>query len=312
MTTALITHPDGLLHQTPRRCAERVARLDEVLRALEDLPLARHPAPMATPDQIALLHDRAYVDHIQSAIPETGFTPLDADREDETALSATSLGGVMRAVGAARLGVDLVMTGAVGNAFVAMRPPGHHALRDQAMGFCVFGNVALAARHALDHHGAARVAVVDFDVHHGNGTESLLWDDPRCLFVSSHQAPLWPGSGCAEDRGPHDSVLNVPLPPGSAGAEMRQAYIDLVFPRLRAFDPDLVLISAGFDGHRDDPLAELNWLADDFDWLTRNLCAIARAACGGRVVSVLEGGYHLDALATSARAHVMAMLRAFD
>lgn len=310
MTTALITHPEALLHQTPARVAEQVGRLDFILRALEGLDLERHEAPLARRDQIETLHDAAYVDQVLTGIPDAGFNSLDPDTDDETCLSPTSLNAVLRAVGGAARAVDLVVTGAVKNAFVAMRPPGHHALRDRAMGFCFFGNVALAARHAMDTHGLSRVAIVDFDVHHGNGTQALLWDEARALVVTSQQMPLWPGTGFVEERGAHDNVLNVPLEPGCTGAEMREIYAETVFPRLREFHPELLLISAGFDCHRDDPLAELNWRENDYNWLTRNLCAIAESSCAGRVVSVLEGGYDLPALAASARTHVDALIRA--
>lgn len=310
--TALITHPDGLLHQTPARAPEQVARLDFVLRAIEDLPLDRHDAPLADIDQLKSLHDPNYVDQILNSIPRSGFVALDQGTDDETYLCPNSANALLRAAGGAVLGVDLVMQGKCHNAFVAMRPPGHHALHNEAMGFCFFGNVALAARHAIENHRLSRVAIVDFDVHHGNGTQALLWDDPNVLVVTSQQRPLWPGSGQMSETGGHNNVLNVPLPAGSDGADMREAYLELVLPRLREFNPDLILISAGFDAHRDDPLAELNWTEDDFSWITRNLCAIANDRCNGRVVSVLEGGYNLTALASSARAHVQALIRAGD
>ncbi|MCG7628221.1 histone deacetylase family protein [Epibacterium sp. MM17-32] len=310
MKTALVTHPEGLLHQTPAKVHEQVGRLDFVLRAIEDLPLARHSAPLAARNVIETLHDPAYVDHVLGSIPEQGFAFIDSDTDDETSLSPTSLNAVLRAVGGAARAVDLVLSGEAPNAFVAKRPPGHHALRDRAMGFCFFGNVALAARHAMEGHGLKRVAIVDFDVHHGNGTQALLWDEPRALVVTSQQMPLWPGTGTPEERGAHDNVVNIPLLPGTGGAKMRALYAEQVFPRLRAFDPELILISAGFDCHRDDPLAELNWREVDYDWLTRNLCAIANSTCAGRVVSVLEGGYDLPALASSARVHVEALIRA--
>ncbi|WP_368185436.1 histone deacetylase family protein [Aestuariibius sp. HNIBRBA575] len=311
-STALITHPDGFLHQTPASAPEQLARLDFVLRAIEDLPLDRFDAPLAELSQITTLHDPAYVNDVLSRIPNTGFAALDKGTDEETFLSPTSRNALLRAVGGPILGVDMVMAGKARNAFVAMRPPGHHALRDTVMGFCFFGNVALAARHAMDAHGLKRVAIVDFDVHHGNGTQALLWDEPRALTVTSQQMPLWPGSGHPSETGAHDNVLNIPLPPGTKGGFMRQAYADQVFPRLREFAPEFLLISAGFDCHRDDPLAELNWVEDDYNWLTRSLCAIANETCQGRVVSVLEGGYDLKALGASARAHVQALLRAGD
>ena len=204
----------------------------------------------------------------------------------------------------------MVLGGQAANAFAAIRPPGHHAERETAMGFCLFGNAALAVKHALDHHGLSRVAVVDFDVHHGNGTQALLWDEPRALLITSQQMPLWPGSGHPDETGAHDNILNIPLPPGSDGATMRAVYRDRAFPRLRQFRPELMVISAGFDAHGDDPLAELNWQVDDFAWLTAEICAIAGEICGGRVVSTLEGGYDLNALSASARAHVQELIKA--
>ena len=199
--------------------------------------------------------------------------------------------------------MDAVLAGEVKNAFIAGRPPGHHAETETAMGFCLFGTVAIAAKRALDHHGLSRVAIVDFDVHHGNGTQDLLWDEGRCLFISSHQMPLYPGSGSARETGAQGQILNLPLREGSGGSAMRAAYEAQVFPRLQAWQPELLLISAGFDAHRADPLAGLEWEAEDFGWLTRRL----RAFAGGRVVSTLEGGYDLDALTQSVAAHVMAL-----
>jgi acetoin utilization deacetylase AcuC-like enzyme len=312
VATFLVTHPDGLLHQTPGPVAEQVARLDVVLRALGDLPLTRVAAEAVDPEALKALHDPDYVDSVLNGIPEDGFACFDAGREEETFLSPTSRGALLRAAGGALQAVDLVLEDAARNAFVAMRPPGHHALRDAAMGFCFFGHAALAARHATDRHGLSRVAIVDFDVHHGNGTQELVQDDPRVLLITSQQRPLWPGSGDPSDSGPHGTVLNLALPPGTGGAEMRAAYAAQVFPRLRAFGPELVILSAGFDAHRDDPLGELTWVEEDFAWITRSLCAIAREACDGRVVSLLEGGYDLTALAASARAHVAALFAAFD
>jgi acetoin utilization deacetylase AcuC-like enzyme len=196
------------------------------------------------------------------------------------------------------------MSGEVANAFVAMRPPGHHAETETTMGFCLLGNVAIAAKHALEAHGLSRVAVVDFDVHHGNGTQDLLWDEARALTITSHQMPLWPGTGERHETGAHGTVQNIPLPPASDGRHMRQVYEAEVFPALQSFKPELILISAGFDAHRDDPLAGLNWRTEDFTWLTERLCDLAAELCAGRVVSCLEGGYDLDALAASVAAHV--------
>lgn len=306
MVTALITHADCLEHVTPEGHPERVARLEHVLHALADLDLRRVSAPMAAEDDILRVHPAAHVADLRRARPATGFAQIDGD----TFLSPGSIDAAFRAAGAAVRAVDLVLSGAVGNAFCAIRPPGHHAETETAMGFCLFGNAALAAKHALDHHGLARVAVVDFDVHHGNGTQDLLWDEPRALVVTSQQMPLWPGSGRVDETGAHDNVLNIPLAPGSGGAEMRAAYAGQVFPRLRAFRPELIVISAGFDAHADDPLANLNWTTGDFAWITAELCALAGELCGGRVVSTLEGGYDLNALGASVRAHVEELRKA--
>ncbi|UWR72316.1 histone deacetylase family protein [Phaeobacter inhibens] len=306
MATALLTHADCLLHVTPEGHPERVARLDHVLHALEGLRLTRVTAPMAAEDDILRIHPASYLADLRKALPQEGFGRIDGD----TFLSPGSLDAAFRAAGAAVRAVDMVLGGKAQNAFAAVRPPGHHAETDTAMGFCFFGNAALAAKHALDHHGLARVAVVDFDVHHGNGTQDLLWDEPRALFISSQQMPLWPGSGRPEEDGVHGQILNLPLPPGSGGVQMKAAYVDQAFPRLRAFKPELIIISAGFDAHQDDPLAELNWSTEDFRWLSRELCALAAELCGGRIVSTLEGGYDLNALAAAAKAHVEELIEA--
>ena len=306
MTTALITHADCLEHVTPEGHPERVARLEHVLHALAGLDLRRETAPEATDADLHRVHPQRHIDRLASALPDRGFAQIDGD----TFVSPGSLRAARRAAGAVLRAVDMVMAGEVANAFCAIRPPGHHAERETPMGFCLFGNAALAAKYALDHHGLSRVAVVDFDVHHGNGTQDLLWDEPRALFIGSHQMPLWPGTGSPEERGAHDNVLNIPLPPNSTGAEMRAAYVAQAFPRLEAFRPELVIISAGFDAHQDDPLAQLRWAAGDFRWLTRELCALAARHAGGRVVSTLEGGYDLQALSDSARAHVEELMEA--
>ena len=306
MATALITHADCLTHVTPPGHPERVERLEHVLHALEPLDLKRVTAPMAAEDDILRVHPADYVAELRRNRPAEGLFQVDAD----TFLSPGSLDAAFRGAGAVVRAVDMVLAGEVGNAFAAIRPPGHHAETETSMGFCLFGNAALAAKHALDFHGLKRVAVVDFDVHHGNGTQDLLWDEPRALVVTSQQMPLWPGTGKPDETGAHDNILNIPLAPGSNGLAMRTAYNDQVFPRLRAFKPELIIISAGFDAHMDDPLAELNWETDDFAWVTAQLCAVAAEVCGGRVVSTLEGGYDLKALAASARAHVEELMRA--
>lgn len=300
MTTALITHPDCLAHVTPPGHPEQVARLEYVMSALEGFELLRVTAPMAAEDDLLRVHPRAYLDELRDASPSEGWRSLDAD----THMSPGTLTAAWRAAGAAVRAVDMVLRGEAQNAFAAIRPPGHHAEQALPMGFCLFGNVALAAKHALDHHGLSRVAIVDFDVHHGNGTQALVEDDPRILFASSQQMPLWPGTGEPSDTGPHGTVINVALPPGSGGAAFRSAYEAHVLPRIDAFAPELILISAGFDGHRADPLANLMLDETDFAWITDRLCDLADRHCGGRVVSCLEGGYDLAALAASARAHV--------
>lgn len=306
MTTALITHDACLNHVTPQGHPEQVARMEHLLPALNGKTLLREEAPLATDDDLRLSHPQRYIDRIRAASPEEGYNQLDGD----TWMSPGSLESALRAVGGAIRGVDMVLAGEARNAFVAMRPPGHHAETETPMGFCMFGTVAIAARHALERHGLSRVAVVDFDVHHGNGSQDLLWSEGRCLFVSSHQFPLWPGSGTPDERGAHDNVLNVPLAPGSGGARFRAEYEGQVFPAVEAFNPELILISVGFDAHRDDPLANLELVEDDFAWVTRKLCAIAADQCEGRVVSCLEGGYDLRALAASAAAHVDALIAA--
>ncbi|MDO5631644.1 MAG: histone deacetylase family protein [Paracoccus sp. (in: a-proteobacteria)] len=298
MTTALFTHPSADGHLTPPGHPEQVARLAAVLDALADLDLDRREAPLADESEVLRCHPARYLVRLRDALPQAGSVTLDAD----THLSPGSLEAALRAVGGANAAVDAVLSGAVGNAFVAMRPPGHHAETATAMGFCLFGTVAIAAKRALDHHGLSRVAVLDFDVHHGNGTQDLLWDEGRAFFASTHQMPLYPGTGAATTRGAHGQIVNVPLPPGSDGATARQAW-DAILHRMDAHHPELVLISAGFDAHADDPLAELNWHEGDFAAITRAICTAA-AAAGAPVVSCLEGGYDLSALGRSARAHV--------
>lgn len=304
MVTILYSHPAAQAHLMPPGHPEQVARYDAALAALADLPLERREAPLAGRADLLRCHPARYLDRIAAQVPQRGFALLDAD----THLSAGSLDAALRAAGAGCAAVDAVLAGQAGNAFVAMRPPGHHAERETAMGFCLLGTVAIAAMRALDHHGLARVAVLDFDVHHGNGTQDLLWDEPRAIFASSHQMPLYPGSGAQAERGAHGQILNRPLPPGSGGDQARAVWRDIL-DRVRGFAPQLILVSAGFDAHRDDPLAQLNWEDADFAAITRAICDLA-TDCRAPVVSCLEGGYDLAALGRSVRAHVKVLVEA--
>ena len=301
--TLLVENPAGMDHVTPPghpECVERLAAVTQALSAADFADLDRMTAPMSDEASLLLGHPQSHIDTIRAAIPQSGRTALDPD----TWATPGSWDAALAGVGGCLAAVDAVVTGRSNNAFVATRPPGHHAEKTRPMGFCLFSNIAIAARHALEVHGLSRVAVVDFDVHHGNGTQDVLWDEPRALFLSSHQMPLYPGTGAAIERGGSNNVLNLPLPPGSDGAAMRRAYETQGFDRLRAFQPELILISAGFDAHVDDPLANLMWTTQDFAWITRGLCDIADELCGGRVVSTLEGGYDLPALAASVAVHV--------
>ena len=306
MTTALFTHDSAARHVTPDGHPEQVARYGAVIRALADLDLDRRDAPEAQDGEVLRCHPERYLARIRDSEPAEGLRMLDAD----THMSPGSFQAALRAVGGACAAVDAVLTGEVANAFVAMRPPGHHAERETAMGFCLFGTVAIAAKRALDLHKLDRVAVLDFDVHHGNGTQDLLWDEARAFFASSHQMPLYPGSGAMAEQGAHGQVMNVPLPPHSGGAEARAAWDDIL-RRCRDFAPQLVIISAGFDAHRDDPLAQLNWTDEDFAALTRAICDMA-SDCAAPVVSCLEGGYDLAALGRSVRAHVKVLMEAAE
>lgn len=299
VTTAVWLSAAGRGHLTPPGHPERVERLAAVEAGLAGLQVDRRACSAGNEAEVLRCHPARYLDRLKRAVPNSGWAQIDGD----TFLSPGSFTAAMEAVGGVCAAVDAVLADEVKNAFIAGRPPGHHAETETAMGFCLFGNVAIAAKRALDHHGLSRVAIVDFDVHHGNGTQDLLWDEGRCLFISSHQMPLYPGSGSPREVGAHGQILNLPLREGTGGAAMRAAYEAQAFPRLQAWQPELLLISAGFDAHRDDPLAGLEWEAADFGWLTRRLTGFA----GGRVVSTLEGGYDLDALAQSVAAHVDAL-----
>lgn len=303
--TVVFSHSDCAGHVTPPGHPEQVARLQAVLDGVARAGCALREAPLADLAEVLRCHPADYVARVRAAVPERGWVQLDGD----TVLSRGSWDAALRAVGGMVAAVDAVMAGETASAFVAARPPGHHAETATAMGFCLFGTAAIGAKRALDHHGLARVAIVDFDVHHGNGTQDLLWDEARVLFCSSHQMPLYPGSGAEDERGAHGQIVNVPLRSGSGGAAMRAAYAEKVFPRLHDFAPELVILSAGFDAHADDPLAGLNWQAEDFAWLTGQLCDIAALYSGGRIVSTLEGGYDLPALTDCVAAHLDALMK---
>ncbi|MEM9852220.1 MAG: histone deacetylase family protein [Pseudomonadota bacterium] len=304
MVTALYSHDSSDTHVTPPGHPERVARLEAVRAALDGLSLNRRECPLGDEVDVLRCHPAEYIAKVKAAIPATSYASLDAD----THVAPGSMTAAMHAVGGIAAAVDAVMAGEVANAFVACRPPGHHAETATAMGFCLFGTAAIGAMRALDVADAKRVAVLDFDVHHGNGTQDLLWNEPRALFASSHQMPLYPGSGAVHETGAHSNVINVPLSPGSGGAEMRRAWGDMILPAVADFDPEMVIVSAGFDAAIEDPLANLNWTAEDFAWVTRAILEVAADVAGGRVVSTLEGGYDLDALGAGVRAHVEAMM----
>jgi len=302
--TLIFAHETSAQHKTPAGHPERMDRIAAVERGLTGLAVKRRISPLAAQADILRCHPQAYIDRIRLAEPASGSVQLDAD----TWMSLGSYQAALRAVGGACAAVDAVLAGQDKTAFVVARPPGHHAETATPMGFCLFGTVAIAAKRALYHHGLERVAVVDFDVHHGNGTQDLLWGEPRAFLATSQQMPLWPGTGDASETGEHGQILNLPLPPESKGATMRAAYEAQVFPALDAWKPDLILISAGFDAHAAGPLANLNWHEDDFAWLTHRLCDLAATHAQGRVVSCLEGGYDLGALQTSVTAHVSVLM----
>jgi len=308
MSTLLLSHSACLEHDAGAGHPERPDRLRAIEQALENekfQTLERVQAPRAAPEIVALCHPIEYIEAIQDAVPDQGLVHLDAD----TAMSPGSLEAALRAVGGGMQAVDEVMTGKAHNAFVAVRPPGHHAETARPMGFCLFNSAAIAARYAQQKHGAERAALVDFDVHHGNGSQDIFWADKSVMYCSTHEMPLYPGTGARSERGDFDNIVNAPLTAGDGGEAFRAAFETAILPRLRAFKPDVLVISAGFDAHTRDPLANLNLVEADYTWVTQKLMEIADASAQGRIVSMLEGGYDLQGLSRSVAAHVTALMR---
>jgi acetoin utilization deacetylase AcuC-like enzyme len=309
MTTLLYTHPACLAHDPGQYHPEAPARLQAVLEALsnpEFAALERREAPEAALDDLTRVHPQRFVERLLAAVPQAGHIGIDAD----TVMSPASGEAALRAAGAVAAAVDAIVAGKAGNAFCAVRPPGHHAEPGRAMGFCLFNNVAVGAQRARQVHNLARVAVVDFDVHHGNGTQAAFWDDASLFYGSTHQSPLYPGTGRESETGAGNNIVNVPLPPMAGSLQFRNGMTRVLLPALDQFRPEMVLISAGFDAHRSDPLAQLLLEETDYTWATEQLLDIARRHAGGRVVSTLEGGYDLAALGASAAAHVRALMAA--
>lgn len=310
MTTRLYEHKIFLEHNTPDGHPERADRLRSLAIALEHPNfnrLERVEAPQVNEDCVLLAHPEAHLTSVMREIPEEDdrIRQIEAD----TYVSQKSLQVALTGIGGAIAAVDDVFTGKADNVFVASRPPGHHAEKDKAMGFCLFNNVAIAARHARKTYGVERIAIVDWDVHHGNGTQDIFWEDPSVLFCSTHQMPLYPWSGEVKETGAHNNIINAPLSAHSAGDHFREAFSSRVLPALHNFRPDFILISAGFDAHHRDPLAQINLVGDDFDWATGRLMDVAERYCNNRLVSVLEGGYDLEGLAESAGLHICRLMK---
>jgi len=304
--TLYYSHPDFLLHSTGSghpECANRLKAIETALVAPEFSGLIRLPAPLGSEEQIRLIHPTSHIEHIFKVIPQQGEHYLDAD----TVISPGSKNAALRAVGAVCDAVDKIMIGNANNAFCAIRPPGHHAEPEHAMGFCLFNNIAIAAEYARRNYLLKRIAIVDFDVHHGNGTQAAFYHQPSVLYASSHEMPNYPGTGYPTETGV-GNIINVPLAHGESGEGFRQKYSSIILPALHSFKPEFLFISAGFDAHRDDPLSSTLLSEDDFGWLTKELISIANSYCCGRIISALEGGYHLSALAASVAIHVKTLL----
>lgn len=304
MALAIYTHPVCLQHDTGPGHPENTKRLEVILHALKTAsfttPLIFIEAPAATEAQLLLAHTQQHINTIRQVTPASGLHYLDAD----TLISPNSLQAALHAAGAGCAAVEAIISGQFEKAFCAIRPPGHHATSQQAMGFCLFNNIAIAALYALKHHGLERVAIMDFDVHHGNGTQEILEDERRVLYISTHQSPLYPGTGWQESN--KGSVLNLPLPPGTESKTYRRVFTDSVLPALDTFNPQLLLVSAGFDGHKKDPLSDMQLAEEDYRWIGQQLNECARQHSQNRMISFLEGGYHHQALAASVTAYLNA------
>lgn len=300
MSTIIIQHDDCLRHDPGPKHPESTQRVKAVMAGLEDIKgLQKLPAPRATPEQILRVHPQAFWTGITASEPSEGIVEIDAD----TFLSNGSVDATLRASGGLCYAIDQILEDKTLRAFCAVRPPGHHSEAETAMGFCLLNHVAIGARHALENPAIKRVAIIDFDVHHGNGTQAIFENSPNVLFVSSHQLPLYPGTGLAEETG-CGNVLNLPLAPGDGSKKFRNTWSQHGLPAVHEFEPDLILISAGFDAHQRDPLGQIELQDADYHWITRQICDLATDSCQGSVASILEGGYDLQALATASRAHV--------
>ena len=309
MATALFSHPASQLHDPGIHHPESPKRFEAITRALAEPDfdeLDRRQSPIIEKEKLCWAHTEDYVGEVLRAIPETGYVAIDGD----TVVCKDSGEAALRAAGGICAAVDAVLNKDVDNAFCLSRPPGHHAERHRAMGFCLFCNPAIGAYQARREHGLQRVAIIDFDVHHGNGTQDVLWDDPDMFYASTHESPLFPGTGSEGETGIAGNILNVPLSSGAGSYEFRKAMEDRIFPGVQAFNPEMIIVSAGFDAHREDPLASLNLEDEDFGWVSKRIAELARELCEGRLVSILEGGYNTDALARSVALHVKAMMNA--
>ncbi|KLN60522.1 acetoin utilization protein [Kiloniella spongiae] len=311
MTTALFTHPVSLLHDTGIHHPESPRRIEEVLKILSDADfdgLDRREAPVIDNAKLLWAHTEEHVASVFESIPDTGYVAIDGD----TVICKDSGEAALRAAGGICAAVDAVITGEVNNAFCLSRPPGHHAERDRAMGFCLFCNPAIGAYQARNVHGFKKIVVIDFDVHHGNGTQDVFWNDPDMFYASTHESPLFPGTGSEGEAGVAGNIMNCPLPSGAGSYEFRKTMEDKIFPAVQNFEPELIIVSAGFDAHREDPLASINLEDEDFGWVSKRIVELSQDLCDGRLVSVLEGGYNTDALARSVALHIRALMNAAE